>query len=88
MAALVHQLKQQTDHGILDEIQNANCYSLFVEYRGRWILGCRTASLQEARETALLAFQRSGLPVEIRKENGDPVLGMRSGNQDLDSSLA
>ena len=32
MVALVHQLKQQTDHGILDVIQKVHCDFLFVEY--------------------------------------------------------
>ena len=32
IAVPVHQLKQQTDHGILDVIQKVHCDFLFVEY--------------------------------------------------------
>ncbi|NQV28388.1 MAG: hypothetical protein HQ518_28890 [Rhodopirellula sp.] len=82
MVAPAHQLKQQTaqiDHGILDEIQKLHCYSLFVEHRGRWILGTRSASKKEAREAAIRAFQRARLPVEVRLDDGTVVFGLRAG---------
>lgn len=88
MVALVHQLKQQTDHGILDEIQKVHCYSLFVEHRGRWILGSKSASKREAREAAIMAFKRAGLPVEIRQEDGTVVFGLRAGYPDVVDDLA
>ena len=88
MVALVHQLKQQTDHGILDEIQKLHCYSLFVEHRGRWILGSKSASKREAREAAILAFKRAGLPVEIRSEEGTVVFGLRAGQLDLADEMS
>ncbi|MFT4555136.1 MAG: hypothetical protein ACI92S_000465 [Planctomycetaceae bacterium] len=87
MVALVHQLKQQKDHGILDEIQKVHCYSLFVEHRGRWILGSRSASRREAREAAILAFKRARLPVEIRNEDGTVVFGLRAGYPDVVDEL-
>ena len=87
MVALVHQLKQQPDHGILDEIQKAHCYTLFVEHCGRWILGSRSASKREARELAILAFRRSRLPVEIRLEDGTVVFGLRVGYPDVVNEL-
>ncbi|MDA1160975.1 MAG: hypothetical protein O2983_15315 [Planctomycetota bacterium] len=87
MAALVHNLKQQTDHGILDEIQKVHCYSLFVEHRGRWILGSKSASKREARESAILAFKRSRLPVEIRLDDGTVVFGLRAGYPDVVDDL-
>ncbi len=89
MVALVHQLKQQqTDHGILDEIQKVHCYSLFVEHRGRWILGSKSASKREAREAAITAFKRAGLPVEIRQDDGTVVFGLRAGYPDVVDDLA
>lgn len=87
MVALVHQQNQQTDHGILEEIQQAHCFSLFVEHDGRWILGSRIASRQEARQTAILAFQRSRLPVEIRLDDGTVIFGLRAGYPDIDADL-
>jgi hypothetical protein len=89
MVALVHQLKQQqTDHGILDEIQKVHCYALFVEHRGRWILGSKSASKREAREAAITAFKRAGLPVEIRQDDGTVVFGLRAGYPDVVDDLA
>ena len=83
MVALVHQLKQQKDHGILDEIQKVHCYSLFVQHRGRWILRTRSASRREAREAAIQAFKRARLPVEIRQEDGTVVFGLRASYPDF-----
>lgn len=88
MVALVHQLKQQTDHGILDAIQKVHCNFLFVEYRGRWILGTRSASKCEVREAAITAFKRARLPVEIRHDDGTVVFGLRAGYQDFVDDLA
>jgi hypothetical protein len=87
MVALVHQLKQQTDHGILDEIQKVHCYSLFVKHRGQWILGSKSASKREGREAAILAFKRAGLPVEIRQNDGIVVFGLRVGYPDVVDEL-
>ncbi|MDA0283504.1 MAG: hypothetical protein O3B13_10470 [Planctomycetota bacterium] len=83
MVALVHQLKQKKDHGILDEIQSVHCFSVFIEHRGRWFEGCRSASLREARETAMDAFQRSRLPTEVRREDGTVIFGVRAGYPDF-----
>jgi len=90
MVAPVKQLKlkEQTDHGILDEIQKAHCFSLFVEHRGRWILGTRSASKSEAREAAIRAFERSRLPVEVRNEDGTVVFGLRAGYPDVIADLS
>ena len=88
MVALVHQRSQQKDHGILDEIQKTHCYSLFIEHRGRWILGTRSASRREAREAAILAFNRSRLPVEIRQEDGIVVFGLRAGYPEISNDSA
>lgn len=88
MVALVHQLKKQTDHGILDEIQKAHCYSLFVEHRGRWIMGSKSASKREAREAAIQAFKRARLPVEIRDEEGTVIFGLRAGYPDVVDDIA
>lgn len=83
MVAPAQQLNEQTDYGILDEIQKAHCYSLYVEHRGRWILGSRCASKREAREAAIQAFNRSRLPVEIRTEDGTVIFGLRAGYPDI-----
>lgn len=88
MVELVHQQKQQTDHGILEEIQQAHCFSLYVEHDGRWIPGSCIASEREARQTAILAFKRSRLPVEVRMEDGTVIFGLRAGYPDIDEDLS
>ena len=83
MVALVSQLKQQQDHGILDEIQNMHCYSIFIEHCGRWIAGGRLASHKEARKAAIQAFNCSRLPIEVRQNDGTVVFGLRVGYPDV-----
>lgn len=84
MVALANHLNRPTDHGILEEIQQSHCYSLYIQHDGRWILGSRSASKKHARETAILAFNRSRLPVEIRLEDGTVIFGLRAGYPDID----
>lgn len=88
MVAFANPPKQQKDYGILDEIQESHCYSLYVEHRGRWILGTRSASRVEAREAAIQTFNRSRLPVEIRLPDGTVVFGLRAGYPDVVSDLS
>ena len=88
MVALSNQLKQQLDHGILDEIQKIHCYSLFIEHRGRWILGSKSASKRDAREAAITAFNRARLPVEVRNEEGTVIFGLRAGYPDVADGLS
>lgn len=53
--------------GFLDE------YAVYVMHKGRWILGSRFDSREEAELVASAAFERSGLVLEIRDPNGVPI---------------
>ena len=75
------------DQGILAEIQEAHRYSVFVQHRGRWISGCRFASLEQARHTAGLAFRRSELPTQVRDCDDVVLFELRPGIE-VDSLLS
>jgi hypothetical protein len=78
-----------TDVGqeIFEEIQQAHRYRVFVQHRGRWIVGCRFASLEQARHTAGLAFRRSELPTQVRDDAGVVLFELRPGIE-VDSLVA
>ena len=64
---------------ILEEIQQAHRYRVFVQHRGRWVVGCRFASLEQARHTAGLAFRRSELPTQVRDADDVVLFELRPG---------
>ncbi len=76
MSVSVHDLQSTIDDQILEEISAAHDLSIFVRYRGRWIRGCRASSLDQATELAKTVFHRSGLPVEVRGQDGQPLFGI------------
>ncbi|QDU38963.1 hypothetical protein Mal4_32950 [Maioricimonas rarisocia] len=47
-----------------------NEYAVYIMHKGRWILGSRYDSREEAETVAYAAFERSGLVLEIRDPNG------------------
>ncbi len=83
MSISLHEMSQSTssgfDQGILNEIQQAHRYRVFVQHRGRWISGCQFASLERARHTAGLAYRRSELPTEVRDYDGTVLFELRPG---------
>ena len=70
MSVSVHNLQSSLDNLILEGVAAAQELSIFVKYRDRWIRGCRAGSPKQAAELAETVFQRSGLPVEVRNQNG------------------
>jgi len=72
------------DLGILDEIMSAHAFLVVVDEDGEWRQRCLFASAKEARRSALLEFQQSGRPVEVRDRTGRTVLCLRQ----LDSQAA
>lgn len=55
------------EEGFLDD------YAVYVMHKGRWILGSRFDSREEAETVACAAFERSGLVLEIRDPRGVPI---------------
>ena len=74
MSVSVHNHQSSLDNFILEGVAAAQELSIFVHHRGRWIRGCRASSLKHAAELADVVFHRSGLPVEVRGQGGQPLL--------------
>lgn len=74
MSVSVHDLQSSLDNLILEGVAAAQELSIFVKHRDRWIRGCRAGSPKQAAEIAETVFQRSGLPVEVRSQNGRPLI--------------
>ncbi len=70
MSVSVHDLQSSLDNLILESVAAAHELSIFVRYRNRWVRGCRASSPKQAAELAETVFHRSGLPVEVRNQNG------------------
>ncbi len=74
MSVSVHDLQSSLDSFILESIAATHELNVFVRYRDRWIRGCRAGSPKQAAELAETVFQRSGLPVQVRTHDGQPLI--------------
>jgi hypothetical protein len=76
MSVSVHDLQSTIDIQILEAVAAAHEISIHVHHRGRWIRGCRVSSLEQAIELAASVFERSGLPVQVRGQSGQPLFAI------------